>query len=81
MRNKILLLISFALLALSCTREARRAPIDELGCKQPGQTVGYSAGEAVFEILSSGTWTGSASSVTLTATNTGKIDTITVTYE
>lgn len=57
MRNKILLLISFALLALSCTREARRAPIDELGCKQPGQTVGYSAGEAVFEILSSGTWT------------------------
>ncbi len=31
--------------------------------------------------FSAGTWTGSASSVTLTATNTGKIDTITVTYE
>ena len=31
--------------------------------------------------FSAGTWTGSASSVTLTATGTGRIDTITVTYE
>ena len=31
--------------------------------------------------FSSGTWTGSANSVTLTASNTGKINTIAVTYE
>ena len=31
--------------------------------------------------FASGTWSGSANSVTLTATNTGKINTITVTYE
>lgn len=56
MRNKILLLVSLSLLVLSCTREARRAPIDELGCAQSVQIVGYPAGEAVFDVLSSGSW-------------------------
>lgn len=37
----------------------------------------FSANAGTF---SAGTWTGSATSVTLTATNTGKINTITVTY-
>lgn len=39
---------------------------------------GFTASTGTF---SSGSWTGSANSVTLTATGTGKINTITVTYE
>lgn len=43
-----------------------------------GTTNKFTANVGTF---SNGTWEGSASSVTLTATDTGKIDTITVTYE
>ena len=43
-----------------------------------GTTGVFTANSGEF---SNGTWTGSASSVTLTATGTGKINTITVTYE
>ena len=43
-----------------------------------GTTNKFTANVGTF---SNGTWAGSASSVTLTATDTGKIDTITVTYE
>lgn len=43
-----------------------------------GTTNKFTANVGAF---SNGTWEGSASSVTLTATDTGKIDTITVTYE
>jgi hypothetical protein len=44
-----------------------------------GSAVGvFKADSGTF---SSGTWTGSATSVELTATGTGKINTITVTYE
>ena len=54
------------------------APANITSIVLAGTTVGvFTANVGTF---SAGTWTGNAASVTLTATNTGKINTITVTY-